>query len=105
MSAPSPHGTQRRLHDAARASTSRGPMGEGCHRLPEEACAPPTGVELGGYDRRILSWLADWEPPTCAVVAGLITGASASAQRAPAVLAGNHDLTVAQQRTVLAALA
>ena len=31
---------------------------------------------LGAYDRRILGWLARWEPTTCAVVAGLITRAS-----------------------------
>ena len=37
------------------------------------------------------------------MIAGLITRA-ASAQRAPTVLAGNHDLTSAEQRTILAAL-
>jgi hypothetical protein len=35
-------------------------------------------VELGAYDRRIIAWLAGWEPQTCAVVAGLITRAAAT---------------------------
>ncbi len=28
------------------------------------------GITLGGYDRCIVDWLADWEPATCAVTAG-----------------------------------
>ncbi len=39
-----------------------------------EACAA-AGVGLGTYDRRIVQWLAGWEPQTCAVIAGLITRA------------------------------
>ncbi len=35
-------------------------------------------VNLGAFDARILTWLAKWEPETCAVVAGLITRASSS---------------------------
>jgi hypothetical protein len=34
------------------------------------------GVQLGDYDRRILDWLAGYEPATCAVVAGLIARAA-----------------------------
>ena len=30
------------------------------------------GVELGAYDRRIVGWLAGWEPLTVAVICGLI---------------------------------
>ncbi len=41
-----------------------------------DACAA-AGVELGAYDRRILRWLAGWEPTTCAVVAGIIARAAA----------------------------
>jgi hypothetical protein len=74
----------RSIYDAAHASTRRGVMAEGSHRLLEQACTA-TSAELGAYDRRILAWLADWEPQTCAVIAGLITRA-ACAQRAPAVL-------------------
>ena len=61
------------------------------------------GVGLGAYDQRILAWLAEWEPQTCAVIAGLITRA-APASLSPTVLAGNYDLTAAEQRTILAAL-
>jgi hypothetical protein len=31
-----------------------------------------SGVELGDWDRRIVEWLAGWEPSTVAVVCGLI---------------------------------
>jgi hypothetical protein len=41
-----------------------------------DACAA-AGVEMGAYDRRILAWLALWEPTTCAVVAGIIARAAA----------------------------
>jgi hypothetical protein len=92
----------RAIYDAAHASTRRGVMAEGSHRLLEEACTAAS-VELGAYDRRILAWLAGWEPQTCAVIAGLITRA-ACARRAPAVLARDYDLTAAEQRTILAAL-
>jgi len=92
----------RAIYDAAHASTRRGVMGEGSHRLLEEACTTAS-VELGAYDRRILAWLVGWEPQTCAVIAGLITRA-ACAQRAPTALARDYDLTSAEQRTILAAL-
>jgi hypothetical protein len=36
-----------------------------------EACNT-AGVDLGGYDELILSWLAKYEDAMCAVVAGLI---------------------------------
>ncbi len=39
------------------------------------AACDGAGVVLGAYDRRILAWLAGWEPQTCAAVAGLITRA------------------------------
>ena len=34
-----------------------------------------SGVELGDWDRRIVEWLAGWEPSTVAVICGLITRA------------------------------
>jgi hypothetical protein len=43
-----------------------------------DACAD-AGVAVGAYDSRILGWLAQWEPQTCAVVAGLITRARQAA--------------------------
>jgi hypothetical protein len=36
-----------------------------------DACST-AGVEVGGYDRRVLEWLAGWEPATVQVVADLI---------------------------------
>jgi hypothetical protein len=33
---------------------------------------------LGADDARILGWLANYEPETCAVITGLITRANAS---------------------------
>ena len=33
------------------------------------------GVELGAYDKRIIAWLAGYEPATVAVVCGLISRA------------------------------
>ncbi len=43
-----------------------------------DACAA-ADVELGAYDRRILAWLAGYEPSTCAVVAGVIRRAAGGA--------------------------
>jgi hypothetical protein len=51
-----------------------------------------SGVELGTYDLQIVEWLAGWDPPTVAVVCGLITRARATA------------LPPADRRTILAAL-
>lgn len=31
-----------------------------------------SGVRLGTYDRDVLEWLAEWEPPTCAAIARMI---------------------------------
>jgi hypothetical protein len=44
------------------------------HKLLCEALTA-AGVEMGVYDHRIASWLAGWEPQTCAVVAGWLTRA------------------------------
>ena len=46
-----------------------------------EGACEAAGLELGAYDRRILAWLAGWEPQTCAVVAGLITRANGGRAR------------------------
>lgn len=52
-----------------------GRMAPHIHRMLSEACTA-AGVQLGAYDRRILAWLAGWEPQTCAVIAGLISRAN-----------------------------
>ena len=41
------------------------------------AALDDAGVTLGEHDRRIVSWLAGWEPATVVVVAGLIRRAAA----------------------------
>ena len=71
-------------HEAVSASlyVQRGLLGTGRDmtgaNLDEltDACAA-AGVTVGAYDARILRWLADYEPQTCAVVAGLIARAHA----------------------------
>jgi hypothetical protein len=49
----------------------RGVLAEANHARLTEACQS-AGVTLGAYDARILAWLANYEPETCAVVTGLI---------------------------------
>jgi len=51
-----------------------------------------SGIELGTYDKRIIEWLAGWEPSTVAVACGLIRRARATA------------LEPGDARTILAAL-
>lgn len=65
-----------RVYDAARASSRRGVLTEGSHRLLCDALSA-AGVEADAYDHRILLWLAGWSPEVCAVVAGLVGRASA----------------------------
>jgi hypothetical protein len=43
-------------------------------RMLGRACEA-AGVTMGRYDERIIEWLADYEPETCAVIAGLVTRA------------------------------
>jgi hypothetical protein len=66
----------RAVYAAFRAGPGVGHMAPHNERMLVAACYA-AGVELGAYDRRILAWLAGWEPQTCAVVAGLITRAAA----------------------------
>jgi hypothetical protein len=96
----------RAVYDAFDADPGAGKMAPHNFAMLINVCEA-AGVTLGGpssYDRQILAWLAGWEPQACAVVAGLITRASVSAQLAPAVLARTYDLSTAEQRTILAAL-
>jgi hypothetical protein len=64
----------RAIYDAAQAPARRGVMAERNHKLLEDACRAAR-ITVGAYDHRILTWLARWEPQTCAVIAGLITRA------------------------------
>ena len=88
------------IYAAARASHRRGAMAEHSQRLLDEACTA-AGATPGAYDHRILTWLAGWEPQTCAVVAALITRAHA----AGLTRAGDHVLTAEQATLVTRALA
>lgn len=47
-----------------------------CNRERLLAACESAGVELGEYDRRILDWLAIWEPETIAVIVGLVLRAN-----------------------------
>ena len=62
------------VYEAFRADPGVGRMAPHSLRMLEEACAA-AGVGLGAYDRRVLAWLAGWEPQVCAVIAGLISRA------------------------------
>lgn len=87
------------VYAAFRAAPGVGAMEPHNRKLIEDACRA-AGVELGAYDRRIVAWLAGYEPQTCAVIAGLIHRAHASAplaaelrglaERIDRQLAGEH---------------
>ncbi len=67
----------RAIYDAMHRTDPRQRAGDQmCAALIINACGA-AGVQLGGYDLRIIGWLAGWEPQTCAVVAGLIERAAA----------------------------
>ncbi len=85
------------IYEAFRNDPGVGRMTPHVHRMLVEACAA-AGVQLGAYDRRVLAWLAGWEPQTAAVVAGLISRANTTAA-APAP----ETRMVGEVRAVLAA--
>lgn len=64
----------RAIYDAMRAAPGSGVMAGRGHQLLEKACEA-ADVEVGTYDRRILVWLAGFEPQAGAVIAGLIARA------------------------------
>lgn len=66
----------RAVYEAFAATPGAGKMTPLNERMLTAACEA-AGVELGAYDRRIVTWLAGWEPQVCAVIAGLITRAGA----------------------------
>jgi hypothetical protein len=77
-----PFRTERQATDAAREHPAwTGPTAALNHQILREAL-DEAGVELGAWDRRIIEWLAMWEPSTCAVIAGLITRAHQPARAA-----------------------
>lgn len=66
------------VYAAFSAAPGQGRMDAHNARLITGAC-DAAGVELGAYDRRIVAWLAGWEPATCAVFADLVTRAGLTA--------------------------
>jgi hypothetical protein len=73
-----PYQTERQAAAAASRSCAAAPgvsLAAGNHRLLKEACTAAQ-LKLGDWDHTILTWLAGWEPSTCAVIAGLITRAA-----------------------------
>jgi hypothetical protein len=70
----------RAIYEAARASSRRGAMGEGNHRLLCEALSAAGVDDLGSYDHCIVTWLANWEPQVVAVIAGWVTRARTAGQ-------------------------
>jgi hypothetical protein len=102
----------RAVYEAFDANPGVGRMARHNERILRESCAAAR-MALGAFDARIVSWLAGWEPETCAVIAGLISrayaagrcGQAASAQARRADLAGNSGLSAGKATTVLAALA
>ena len=102
----------RAVYEAFDADPGVGGMARHNEQMLRESCAA-AGVALGAFDAQIVSWLAGWEPGTCAVIAGLIGRAhlagrcerAAGAEARGADLVGNSGLSVGKAAIVLAALA
>jgi hypothetical protein len=118
---PGPFDTERQVrelpdvraaYEALDADPSVGGMARHNERMLRESCAA-AGVALRAFDARIVSWLAGWEPETCAVIAGLISRAYAAGRCGQAAgsgargadLVGGSGLSAGKAATVLAALA
>jgi hypothetical protein len=46
-----------------------------------DLAAECSGIRLGAYDKRIIEWLANYEPSTVAVICGLISRARQAGPR------------------------
>jgi hypothetical protein len=78
-----PFETERQARDAATSAAVAADVAVGRPGSIAEAnramlldAVNAAGVQLGDYDRRILDWLAGYEPATCAVIAGLVARAA-----------------------------
>jgi hypothetical protein len=75
-----PFATEAEAHAAALESTTPPRAGwsilsaDQNEQMLASACAA-AGLDVTGYERRTLAWLAGFEDTTCAVIAGLITRA------------------------------
>lgn len=72
----SAHPAVREVYEAFDRDPGPGKMAPHNAAMLAQACES-AGVKLGAYDQRIITWLAMWEPATCAAIAGLITRAGA----------------------------
>jgi hypothetical protein len=70
------------IHEQARRSIRRGVLAEANHARLMDACQD-AGVTPGAFDAKILAWLANYEPETCAVVTGLIKRANTAGLAIP----------------------
>lgn len=71
-----PYGTEREAFDSWRQRAT-----DSGEHTPDNlasllAATAAAGVELGSYDKRILAWLAGWEPQVVEVIAALIERAA-----------------------------
>jgi hypothetical protein len=71
------------VHQAYRVDYERGMMGQINEGLLLGALRE-AGVQLGEFDRRIVGWLADWEPYVVQVIVGWVERAHAGADPATA---------------------
>jgi hypothetical protein len=81
----------RAVYRAYEAGTTS--LRDGAADLSLSACEE-AGVVLGAYDRRILVWLAQFEPQVAAAVAGIVIRATARSPREVAFgLGDDHAIT------------
>jgi hypothetical protein len=80
----------RAVYDGMHDSIRRSSPGAGCRELLAAAC-DAAGVQLGTYDRRILDWLAGFEPQACAVIVGIIIRATRQPVTAAAAAPADMD--------------
>ena len=62
------------IHRAFRADPGMGKMAPLTAAVLVNACTM-SGVSLGAFDHRVLTWLSSWEPETVCAIAGMITRA------------------------------
>ena len=89
-----PFATEQQARAAADHAGLTGTLATRNHGMLTRACWA-AHVETGAFDARILAWLANYEPATVAVVAGLITRAHEAGQGR--VIAADLDERAAAQ--------
>ncbi len=85
-----PFGTEQQARAAADHAGLTGTIATRNHQMLTRACWA-AHVETGAFDARILAWLANYEPATVAVVAGLIIRAHEAGQGRTAATVAAFD--------------